>query len=56
MNGILKEFLKNGEAMNVFIDNETTYLSIADVETLMERQKNELLKKLWDERAQKGYC
>lgn len=39
MNEILKEFLDNNEATDAEVTNKTTYLSVADVETIIDRVK-----------------
>lgn len=43
MEQILKDFLNNGEAMDAYVDSKTVYLSKEDIDTLLKRQKEQLL-------------
>lgn len=42
MRQILKDFLDNNEANDAYVTNKVTYISIEDVETLLDRQAKQL--------------
>ena len=42
MNTILKEYCDNNEALDAIVESKTTYLSLEDVEILLQRQAKAL--------------
>ena len=42
MEQILKDFLDNNEANDAYVTSKVTYISIEDVQTLLNRQKQQL--------------